>query len=208
MCLSAAACFEVLQCYSHRCRAGPIGFRTQDLAMAEATCTGEGSTCFTYGRKVWRVCQHCERSDELVNSKWGLCGPCFVIPGAGRERPADIILCKKKACMQKIEDIKTARGNSDHGSGMAAQSGQPQLFLHDLPQPPPPPRVVRPAKDEDEQPPPPPGRTAMVPQCAEHPQIDQTAEIQSLKDRVKVLEATVNVLTSNFAELETRMNRS
>ena len=101
--------------------------------------------------------------------------------------------------MQNIEDIKTARTNSDHGRGMTGQTGQP---------PPPPPRVFRPAKDEDEQPPPPPGRTAMVPQCAEHPQIDQTAEIQSLKDRVKVLEATVNVLTSSFAELETRMNRS
>ena len=176
--------------------------------MAEATCTGEGSTCFTYGRKVWRVCQHCERSDELVNSKWGLCGPCFVIPGAGRERPADIILCKKKACMQKIEDIKTARASRDHGRGMAEESGQPQLPLVDLPPPPPPPRGVRPAKDGDEQPPPPPGPTAMVPQRAEHPQIDQTAEIQSLKDRVRVLEATVNVMTRSFAELETRMNRS
>ena len=91
---------------------------------------------------------------------------------------------------------------------MAEESGQPQLPLVDLPPPPPPPRGVRPATDGDKQPPPPPGPTAMVPQRAEHPQIDQTAEIQSLKDRVRVLEAEVNVMTSSFAELETRMNRS
>ena len=177
--------------------------------MAESACTGEGAGCFTYGKKVWRGCQHCKREDAQVNYKWGLCGPCFYIPGAGQDRPQDIILCRNKACLQKIEDIKTARANSDHGCGMAEQSGQPQLFRYDLPPPPPPPRVFRHAKDEDEQPPPPPpGRTAMVPQCAEYPQIDQTTEIQSLKARVTVLEATLNVLTSSFAQLETRMNRS
>ena len=196
---SAAVCFEDIQCYPHHLRAGPIGFRRQDLAMAESACTGEGSGCFTYGKKAWRGCQHCNRTDEQVNFKWGLCGPCFYNPLAGRNRPEDTILCRNKVCMQNIEDIKTARTNSDHGRGMTGQTGQP---------PPPPPRVFRPAKDEDEQPPPPPGRTAMVPQCAEYPQIDQTTEIQSLKARVTVLEATLNVLTSSFAQLETRMNRS
>ena len=176
--------------------------------MAESACTREGAGCFTYGKKVWRGCQNCKREDAQVNYKWGLCGLCFYIPGAGQDRPQDIILCRNKTCLQKIEDIKTARANSDHGCGMAEQSGQPQLFRYDLPPPPPPPRVFRHAKDEDEQPPPPPGRTAMVPQCAEYPQIDQTTEIQSLKARVTVLEATLNVLTSSFAQLETRMNRS
>ena len=176
--------------------------------MADSACTGEGAGCFSYGKKVWRGCEHCKRTDELVNFKWGLCGPCFYNSSAGRDRPEDVILCMNRACLKKIEDIKTARASRDHGRGMAEESGQPQLPLVDLPPPPPPPRGVRPSKDGDGQPPPPPWPTAMVPQRAEHPQIDQTAEIQSLKDRVRVLEATVNVMTCSFAELETRMNRS
>ena len=197
--------------------------------MGDPACTGEGAGCYSYGKKVWRGCTHCKRTDELVNFKWGLCGPCFYIPSAGGVRPEDVMLCMNKACLQKIEDIKEARASRERDRGMAAWSGQCHPPLVDMPPPPPPPRGVPHARDGDEQPPPPPpprgvphardgdeqpppppppGPTAMVPQRADHPQIDQTAEIQSLKNRVRVLEATVNVMTRSLAELETRMNRS
>ena len=176
--------------------------------MGEPACTGEGAGCYSYGKKVWRGCTHCKRTDELVNFKWGLCGPCFYIPSAGRDRPDDFIPCMHGACLKKIEEIKEARANRDRDCGMAAWSGQPKPPLVDLPPPPPPPLGVHHARNGDEQPPPPPGPTATAPQRAEHPQIDQTAEIQSLKDRVSDLEAMVIRMTRNLAELETRMNGS
>ena len=178
--------------------------------MVEVECAGEGSRCFWVGRKVWRPCSNCYQEDEKVHAGVSLCGLCFYTQGA-IARPAGWTPCWNEECRKKIRDMQEAKARreavvvwSSHGVGQlggpCSSAGQPQP---QPPPPPPPPLGVPPQLGQaayDEGPPPAPPPTA--PQRADHAEIDR-AEIESLKERVGILEAQVAAMCQRLLDLET-----